>query len=170
LQDFLESIIKASSVTTAFGHGAVPDVPFQAFELLLYLLVFEQLGGDAVGDRGGLSGLQIPQFRRGLLRHRLVQWTAGHAPMRPTTTPVAPRAVQSNRPERGSERDRSRILLSCGAHLEERIALTLLRGTTNECLVYSLKPEETRDRTTEGMELILKARMMRCARSSGNQR
>jgi hypothetical protein len=94
LQDFLESIIESSSVTTAFVHVAVPDVPFQAFEPLPYLLIFEQLGGDAVGDRGGLRGLQLPQFRRGMLRHRLVQWTAGHGPMGPTTTPVAPRAVQ----------------------------------------------------------------------------
>jgi alkanesulfonate monooxygenase SsuD/methylene tetrahydromethanopterin reductase-like flavin-dependent oxidoreductase (luciferase family) len=38
-----------------------------------------------------------------------------------------------------------------------RLVVGLLRGTTNEYLVYSVKPEETRERTTEGMELILKA-------------
>jgi alkanesulfonate monooxygenase SsuD/methylene tetrahydromethanopterin reductase-like flavin-dependent oxidoreductase (luciferase family) len=38
-----------------------------------------------------------------------------------------------------------------------RLRVGLLRGTTNELLTYSLKPQEARDRTTEGMELILKA-------------
>jgi alkanesulfonate monooxygenase SsuD/methylene tetrahydromethanopterin reductase-like flavin-dependent oxidoreductase (luciferase family) len=38
-----------------------------------------------------------------------------------------------------------------------RLRVGLLRGTTNEMLTYGLKPEEARDRTTEGMELILKA-------------
>ncbi|MBM3227028.1 MAG: LLM class flavin-dependent oxidoreductase, partial [Candidatus Tectomicrobia bacterium] len=38
-----------------------------------------------------------------------------------------------------------------------RLVVGLLRGTTNEYLVYGVKPEEARARTTEGMELILKA-------------
>jgi len=38
-----------------------------------------------------------------------------------------------------------------------RLRVGLLRGTTNELLTYHLKPEEARERTTEGMELILKA-------------
>jgi alkanesulfonate monooxygenase SsuD/methylene tetrahydromethanopterin reductase-like flavin-dependent oxidoreductase (luciferase family) len=38
-----------------------------------------------------------------------------------------------------------------------RLRVGLLRGTTNELLTYHLKPEEARDRTIEGMELILKA-------------
>jgi alkanesulfonate monooxygenase SsuD/methylene tetrahydromethanopterin reductase-like flavin-dependent oxidoreductase (luciferase family) len=38
-----------------------------------------------------------------------------------------------------------------------RLQVGLLRGTTNELLTYDLKPEEARERTTEGMELILKA-------------
>ena len=38
-----------------------------------------------------------------------------------------------------------------------RLVVGLLRGTTNEYLTYDLKPEEARQRTTEGMELILKA-------------
>jgi alkanesulfonate monooxygenase SsuD/methylene tetrahydromethanopterin reductase-like flavin-dependent oxidoreductase (luciferase family) len=38
-----------------------------------------------------------------------------------------------------------------------RLRVGLLRGTTNEMLTYGLKPEEARERTTEGMELILKA-------------
>jgi alkanesulfonate monooxygenase SsuD/methylene tetrahydromethanopterin reductase-like flavin-dependent oxidoreductase (luciferase family) len=38
-----------------------------------------------------------------------------------------------------------------------RLMVGLLRGTTHEYLVYSVKPKEARDRTTEGMELILKA-------------
>lgn len=38
-----------------------------------------------------------------------------------------------------------------------RLVVGLLRGTTNEYLVYDVKPEEARARTTEGMELILKA-------------
>ena len=33
----------------------------------------------------------------------------------------------------------------------------MLRGTTGEYLTYGLNPEEARERTTEGMELILKA-------------
>ena len=31
----------------------------------------------------------------------------------------------------------------------------MLRGTTNEMLTYDLNPEESRERTDEGMELIL---------------
>jgi alkanesulfonate monooxygenase SsuD/methylene tetrahydromethanopterin reductase-like flavin-dependent oxidoreductase (luciferase family) len=38
-----------------------------------------------------------------------------------------------------------------------RIIVGLLRGTTNEYLSYDLNPKEARDRTDEGMELILKA-------------
>jgi alkanesulfonate monooxygenase SsuD/methylene tetrahydromethanopterin reductase-like flavin-dependent oxidoreductase (luciferase family) len=38
-----------------------------------------------------------------------------------------------------------------------RLVVGLLRGTTNEYLVFDVKPEEARDKTTEGMELILKA-------------
>jgi alkanesulfonate monooxygenase SsuD/methylene tetrahydromethanopterin reductase-like flavin-dependent oxidoreductase (luciferase family) len=37
-----------------------------------------------------------------------------------------------------------------------RLRVGLLRGTTNEMLTYGLKPEEARERTTEGMELILR--------------
>src|SRR5690349_10071419 len=38
-----------------------------------------------------------------------------------------------------------------------RIGVGLLRGTTNEYLSYDLNPQESRERTDEGMELILKA-------------
>jgi alkanesulfonate monooxygenase SsuD/methylene tetrahydromethanopterin reductase-like flavin-dependent oxidoreductase (luciferase family) len=38
-----------------------------------------------------------------------------------------------------------------------RLVVGLLRGTTNEYLVYGVKPEEAREITTEGMELVLKA-------------
>jgi len=38
-----------------------------------------------------------------------------------------------------------------------RLVVGLLRGTTNEYLTYGLNPAEARERTTEGMELILKA-------------
>ena len=38
-----------------------------------------------------------------------------------------------------------------------RLIVGLLRGTTNEALTYDLNPQELRDRTDEGMELILKA-------------
>src|SRR5919108_3035808 len=38
-----------------------------------------------------------------------------------------------------------------------RIVVGLLRGTTNEYLSYDLNPKESRERTDEGMELILKA-------------
>jgi alkanesulfonate monooxygenase SsuD/methylene tetrahydromethanopterin reductase-like flavin-dependent oxidoreductase (luciferase family) len=38
-----------------------------------------------------------------------------------------------------------------------RLVVGLLRGTTNEYLVYDVKPEEAREITTEGMALILKA-------------
>jgi alkanesulfonate monooxygenase SsuD/methylene tetrahydromethanopterin reductase-like flavin-dependent oxidoreductase (luciferase family) len=38
-----------------------------------------------------------------------------------------------------------------------RLVVGLLRGTTNEALSYDLNPEESRERTDEGMELILKA-------------
>jgi len=38
-----------------------------------------------------------------------------------------------------------------------RLIVGMLRGTTNEYLVYGVKPEEARERTSEGMELVLKA-------------
>jgi alkanesulfonate monooxygenase SsuD/methylene tetrahydromethanopterin reductase-like flavin-dependent oxidoreductase (luciferase family) len=38
-----------------------------------------------------------------------------------------------------------------------RLVVGLLRGTTNEYLTYDLNPGEARERTDEGMELILKA-------------
>lgn len=38
-----------------------------------------------------------------------------------------------------------------------RLVVGLLRGTSNEVLTYDLNPEESRERTDEGMELILKA-------------
>ena len=38
-----------------------------------------------------------------------------------------------------------------------RLIVGLLRGTTNEYLTFGLNPQEARERTTEGMELILKA-------------
>lgn len=38
-----------------------------------------------------------------------------------------------------------------------RLVVGLLRGTTNEYLTYDLNPKEARERTDEGMELILKA-------------
>jgi alkanesulfonate monooxygenase SsuD/methylene tetrahydromethanopterin reductase-like flavin-dependent oxidoreductase (luciferase family) len=38
-----------------------------------------------------------------------------------------------------------------------RIVVGLLRGTTNEYLSYDLNPREARERTDEGMELIMKA-------------
>src|SRR5262245_22343515 len=38
-----------------------------------------------------------------------------------------------------------------------RLVVGLLRGTSNESLTYDLNPKEARERTDEGMELILKA-------------
>ncbi|WP_428488936.1 LLM class flavin-dependent oxidoreductase [Rhodopila sp.] len=38
-----------------------------------------------------------------------------------------------------------------------RLVVGLLRGTSNEALTYDLNPRESRERTDEGMELILKA-------------
>jgi alkanesulfonate monooxygenase SsuD/methylene tetrahydromethanopterin reductase-like flavin-dependent oxidoreductase (luciferase family) len=40
---------------------------------------------------------------------------------------------------------------------EGRLVVGLLRGTTNEMMTYDLNPAESRERTDEGMELILKA-------------
>ena len=40
---------------------------------------------------------------------------------------------------------------------EGRLVVGLLRGTTNEYLTYDLNPLEARERTDEGMEVILKA-------------
>jgi len=40
---------------------------------------------------------------------------------------------------------------------EGRLVVGLLRGTTNEYLTFGLNPAEARERTTEGMELFLKA-------------
>src|SRR5712675_718890 len=40
---------------------------------------------------------------------------------------------------------------------EGRLIVGMLRGTTNEMMTYDLNPEESRERTDEGMELILKA-------------
>src|SRR5438046_6436024 len=41
--------------------------------------------------------------------------------------------------------------------MPDRLVVGLLRGTTGEYLSYGLNPREARERTTEGMELILKA-------------
>src|SRR5207247_3254920 len=41
--------------------------------------------------------------------------------------------------------------------LPGRFVFGMLRGTTNEYLSYDLNPKEARERTDEGMELILKA-------------
>src|SRR6266436_370531 len=41
--------------------------------------------------------------------------------------------------------------------MPDRLVVGLLRGTTGEYLSYGLNPTEARERTTEGMELILKA-------------
>ena len=38
-----------------------------------------------------------------------------------------------------------------------RLVVGLLRGTSNEALTYDLNPQEARERTDEGMELILRA-------------
>jgi hypothetical protein len=40
---------------------------------------------------------------------------------------------------------------------EGRLIVGIRRGTTNEMLTYDLNPEESRERTDEGMELILRA-------------
>jgi alkanesulfonate monooxygenase SsuD/methylene tetrahydromethanopterin reductase-like flavin-dependent oxidoreductase (luciferase family) len=40
---------------------------------------------------------------------------------------------------------------------EGRLVVGLLRGTANEALTYDLNPQEARERTDEGMELILRA-------------
>jgi alkanesulfonate monooxygenase SsuD/methylene tetrahydromethanopterin reductase-like flavin-dependent oxidoreductase (luciferase family) len=40
---------------------------------------------------------------------------------------------------------------------EGRLIVGMLRGTTNEMMTYDLNPEESRERTDEGMELILRA-------------
>src|ERR1700741_5689174 len=40
---------------------------------------------------------------------------------------------------------------------EGRLIAGMLRGTTNEALTYDLNPQESRERTDEGMELVLKA-------------
>ncbi len=40
---------------------------------------------------------------------------------------------------------------------EGHLVVGLLRGTSNEALTYDLNPQESRERTDEGMELILKA-------------
>jgi alkanesulfonate monooxygenase SsuD/methylene tetrahydromethanopterin reductase-like flavin-dependent oxidoreductase (luciferase family) len=42
---------------------------------------------------------------------------------------------------------------------EGRLIVGMLRGTTNEMMTYDLNPEESRERTDEGMELILRAWM-----------
>src|SRR5215472_11614743 len=42
-------------------------------------------------------------------------------------------------------------------YAEELLIVGMLRGTTNEMLTYDLNPEESRERTDEGMELILRA-------------
>ena len=40
---------------------------------------------------------------------------------------------------------------------EGRLVVGLLRGTANEAMTYDLNPQEARERTDEGMELILRA-------------
>lgn len=60
--------------------------------------------------------------------------------------------VAHNNPVRLAEELAMVDMLSGG-----RLVVGLLRGTSNEALTYDLNPQESRERTDEGMELILKA-------------
>ena len=124
-----------------------PDLGAQAFRSVLErLALVEELGFDWV------SFSEHHYSARILCPSPIVMASHMAAHLHKITIAVLGPIIPLSNPVRVAEE-----LAMLDTLTQGRLVVGLLRGTTNEYLVYSVKPEETRERTTEGMELILKA-------------
>jgi alkanesulfonate monooxygenase SsuD/methylene tetrahydromethanopterin reductase-like flavin-dependent oxidoreductase (luciferase family) len=124
-----------------------PDVGGQAFQSVLErLALVEELGFDWV------SVSEHHYSARILSPSPIVMASHLAAHVHNLTIAVLGPIIPLNNPVRVAEE-----LAMLDNLTQGRLVVGLLRGTTNEYLVYGVKPEEARERTTEGMELILKA-------------
>lgn len=124
-----------------------PDVGGQTFQSVLErLALVEELGFDWV------SVSEHHYSARILSPSPIVMASHLAARLHTLTIAVLGPIIPLNNPVRVAEE-----LAMLDNLTQGRLVVGLLRGTTNEYLVYGVKPEEARERTTEGMELILKA-------------
>jgi len=124
-----------------------PDVGAQTFQSTIERLAFvEDLGFDWVSFSEHHYGARI------LSPSPIVMASHIAAHLHKVKIAVLGPIIPLNNPVRVAEEFAMLDNLTQG-----RLVVGLLRGTTNEYLVYGVKPEEARETTTEGMELILKA-------------
>ena len=124
-----------------------PEVGVQTFQSTIERLQFvEELGFDWVSFSEHHYGARI------LTPSPIVMASHMAAHLHTVKIAVLGPIISLNNPVRVAEEFAMLDNLTQG-----RLVVGLLRGTTNEYLVFDVKPEEARDKTTEGMELILKA-------------
>jgi alkanesulfonate monooxygenase SsuD/methylene tetrahydromethanopterin reductase-like flavin-dependent oxidoreductase (luciferase family) len=124
-----------------------PEVGGQTFQSVIErLALVEELGFDWVSFSEHHYGARI------LSPSPIVMASHMAAHLHKITIAVLGPIIALNNPVRVAEEFAMLDNLTQG-----RLVVGLLRGTTNEYLVYGVKPEEAREKTTEGMELILKA-------------
>jgi alkanesulfonate monooxygenase SsuD/methylene tetrahydromethanopterin reductase-like flavin-dependent oxidoreductase (luciferase family) len=124
-----------------------PEVGGQTFQSVIErLALVEELGFDWVSFSEHHYGARI------LSPSPIVMASHIAAHLHRITIAVLGPIIALNNPVRVAEEFAMLDNLTQG-----RLVVGLLRGTTNEYLVYGVKPEEAREKTTEGMELILKA-------------
>jgi alkanesulfonate monooxygenase SsuD/methylene tetrahydromethanopterin reductase-like flavin-dependent oxidoreductase (luciferase family) len=124
-----------------------PEVGMQTFQSTIERLQFvEELGFDWVSFSEHHYGARI------LTPSPIVMASHMAAHLHNVKIAVLGPIISLNNPVRVAEEFAMLDNLTQG-----RLVVGLLRGTTNEYLVYDVKPEEARAKTTEGMELILKA-------------
>lgn len=124
-----------------------PDVGMQTFQSTIERLQFvEELGFDWVSFSEHHYGARL------LTPAPVVMAAHMAAHLHRVKIAVLGPIIPLNNPVRVAEEFAMLDNLTQG-----RLVVGMLRGTTNEYLVFDVKPEEARDRTTEGMELVLKA-------------
>jgi alkanesulfonate monooxygenase SsuD/methylene tetrahydromethanopterin reductase-like flavin-dependent oxidoreductase (luciferase family) len=124
-----------------------PEVGTQAFQSVIERVsLVEELGFDWVSFSEHHYGPRI------LSPSPIVMASHMAARLHTITIAVLGPIIALNNPVRVAEEFAMLDNLTQG-----RLAVGLLRGTTNEYLVFGVKPEEARDITTEGMELVLKS-------------
>jgi alkanesulfonate monooxygenase SsuD/methylene tetrahydromethanopterin reductase-like flavin-dependent oxidoreductase (luciferase family) len=124
-----------------------PEVGGQTFQnVIARLALVEELGFDWVSFSEHHYGARI------LSPSPIVMASHMAAHLRKIKIAVLGPIIALNNPVRVAEEFAMLDNLTQG-----RLVVGLLRGTTNEYLVYGVKPEEAREITTEGMELVLKA-------------
>ena len=124
-----------------------PEVGEQTFQRVLErVALVEELGFDWVSFSEHHYGARI------LSPSPIVMASHMAAHLHTITIAVLGPIIALNNPVRVAEEFAMLDNLTQG-----RLVVGLLRGTTNEYLVYGVKPEEAREITTEGMEVVLKA-------------